>query len=81
MNRKHTLMAIGMTGVISGVACASQDMDFGLQVDHQAFAQSNKLFGVIKPLEELSVLSVSAVTADTDPTSVWSRSRRDLVPG
>ncbi len=70
MNRKHTLIAIAMMGIISGAACASQDLDFGLQVDHQAFAQSNKLFGVIKPLEESSTLSISAVMANADPTSL-----------
>lgn len=69
MHARKWFTAIGVLGVATGAA-AMADFDFGLFRDHQLDAHSNQLFGIVEPLAASSTESVSAATAESDPTSL-----------
>src|SRR5262245_3667094 len=67
--RQWMLPAIVLLAFATG-AWAFSDFDFGLFRDHQLDAHSPQLFGINKPIEQSSTESVSAATAEADPTSL-----------
>src|SRR5262245_13206610 len=67
--RQWMLPAIVLLAFATG-ALAFSDFDFGLFRDHQLDAHSPQLFGIVEPIAQSSTASVSAVTAEADPTSL-----------
>jgi hypothetical protein len=67
--RKWMLLVIVLLAFGTG-ALAFSAFDFGLFRDHQLDAHSPQLFGVVEPLAQSSTASVSAATAEADPTSL-----------
>ena len=69
MRTRKRLFALGVLGLTTGAAAVG-GLDFGLFRDHQLHAHSEQLFGIVDPLEASSTESVSASTAENDPTSL-----------
>ena len=70
MDMKKTLISLAVISSFSSAAYAAQNQDFGLKVQSLAMAQSNKLFGVVQPLDESSTLSLTAAQADANPAKL-----------
>jgi len=68
-------LAIASSVSLSGSAFAELDQDFGQQVEWLARAQSVKLFGVIKPLDDSSMISLSAAAANANPAKLVTLAR------
>jgi hypothetical protein len=66
--RKYSI-ALGVVGFATGAA-AIGGFDFGLFRDLQMDTHSEQLFGIVAPVDASSTDSVSAATADADPTSL-----------
>jgi hypothetical protein len=68
--RKLLLLSVaGLVGLAT-TAGASAGFDFGTWRDRQLTTDSQRLFGVKKPLKESSKESVDQATAEADPTSL-----------
>jgi hypothetical protein len=68
--RKLLLLSVaGLVGLAT-TAGASAGFDFGTWRDRQLTTDSQRLFGVKKPLKESSTESVDQATAEADPTSL-----------
>ena len=66
---KKTLISLAVLNAITGNAYAA---DFGQKVEHLLNAQSVKLFGVVKPLNDSSSASISADEANADPSKLMT---------
>jgi hypothetical protein len=69
MHKRTWWTAVGLLGFAS-LAAATSWFDFGLFQEHQIRAHSVQLFGIVEPLAASSTASVSASTAEHDPTSL-----------
>src|SRR5262245_61668439 len=69
MHTRTIWTAVGVLGLAS-VAAATSWFDFGLFQENQIHAHSPQLFGIVEPLDASSTASVSASTAEQDPTSL-----------
>lgn len=69
MDMKKTLISLAIASSLSGTAFADQP-DFGQEVESLARAQSLSLFGVSKPLDESSTISLSAAAANANPAKL-----------
>jgi hypothetical protein len=63
-------LALGALTTAAGALLAGDD--FGLFRDNGLRAQSEKLFGVSKPLTESSSLQVTAAEAEADPNVLYT---------
>ena len=74
--RKLLLLPVaGLVGLAT-TAGASAGFDFGTWRDRQLRTDSQRLFGVKKPLKESSTESVDQATAEADPTSLATVAKR-----
>jgi secreted PhoX family phosphatase len=74
MHIRKWLIGLGVIALATGAA-AMADFDFGLFREDQLRAHSNQLFGIAEPLDASSAESVSASTAESDPTSLVTVAR------
>ncbi len=75
---RHTLVitVAGALLVASQVSLADDDeKDFGLRVEHELTAKSEKLFGVDRPVAQASTRSVDAATAEANPLAMVTIAR------
>lgn len=74
MRTRKWLFVLGVLGLSTGAA-AMGGLDFGLFRDQQLHAHSEQLFGIVDPLGASSTESVTASTAENDPTSLVTVAR------
>jgi len=67
--RRSLIVTVALLGLATGAA-AVVEFDFGLFRDQHLGAHAEQLFGVVEPLDASSTESVSAATAESDPTSL-----------
>ncbi|MGA9031932.1 MAG: alkaline phosphatase PhoX [Sulfuricaulis sp.] len=73
MSMKKTLVTLAIASSVSASACAfafGQQFDFGEQVEFLAKSQSLDLFGVYRPLDDSSTLSLTAAQANANPAKL-----------
>jgi hypothetical protein len=80
MQKLAAMTAVGLIGFATGAA-AAPEADFGIFLENQLRAHSSQLFGITGPLESSSFKSVSAQTAQADPTSLATLAKSLSVRG
>jgi hypothetical protein len=69
MRKLPLVSALTLAGLGVGVH-AAPTFDLGSFVQHQLFAKSRQLFGIVQPVASSSTESVDAATAEADPASL-----------
>jgi len=69
MRKLAVVSALALAG-LGLVARAVPAFDLGSFEEHQLFAKSMQLFGIVKPVASSSTESIDTVTAEADPTSL-----------